>query len=362
MPGSALAGIRVIDLTQNLPGPYATMILGDFGADVIKVERPPSGDPGRVSRPVRAGIATRHELINRNKRSVVLDLKDARNRDTLLALARTADVLVEGFRPGAMARLGLGYGDLSALNPKLIYCSINGFGSSAADNPPAHDLNFMALAGLLIADREAGRCRVPATQFADIAGGALPAVIGILLALMARQASGRGQLVEIPMLGGVMALQVEALAYLAAGEIPGPGSTRLTGRYPCYNTYPTSDGRFVAVAATEAVFWRNLCAVLDTPRLVEQQYAEAAAGDAAKEELAQRFRTRTAAEWEAILVGQDTCCTVVLTPREAVERAACSSAQILTPIRLSETPATHRREAPALDEHRDQVLRDAGAA
>jgi crotonobetainyl-CoA:carnitine CoA-transferase CaiB-like acyl-CoA transferase len=372
---SALAGIRVIDLTNLLPGPYATMILGDFGADVIKVERPSVGDPGRSTRPVVDGESMRHQMLNRNKRSIVLDLKGNRDRETLLALVAGADVLVEGFRSGTMQRLGLGYETLAAVNPQLIYCSLNGFGPGP-EHPPAHDINFMALAGLLVSDPESGRCDLPPTQFADLAGGALHAVIGVLLALSARQTTGYGQHVDVSMVAGALALQTEALAHLNAGEPWTIGASRLTGRYPCYNVYATRDRRFVAVGATEPAFWRNLCVALELPDLADDQYAEGDRGREVVQMLTQRFLARTLAEWETRLGGLETCCTAVRTFEESVagieglcpgflvEQTATSGRsmlQFLSPISLSETPAAVRTAAPLLDASRDDVLRELGA-
>ncbi|MGC9962741.1 MAG: CaiB/BaiF CoA-transferase family protein [Acidimicrobiales bacterium] len=365
-----LSGTRVIDLTNLLPGPYATMILADFGADVIKVERPPAGDPGRASQPLLEGVSTRHRMINRNKRSIALNLKDPADKATMLGLVESTDVLVEGFRPGTMDRLGLSYAALAELNPRLVYCSINGFGSSGTDNPPAHDLNFMALAGLLALD-PAAPPQLPASQFADLAAGSMRAVIGILLALIGRQSSGEGQLVDVAMGEGALLLQIEALAYLNAGQRAGTGETRLTGRYPCYQLYRTKDDRFMAVGATEPLFWRNLCAALDVPELVDQQYAEGQAARSVIEQVGERFMSRTAADWEARLQGIETCCTQVRTPAEAIECASRSERspifeqvtdsggvirQFISPVVLSKTPAKYRRPAPGLDDDRDEIL------
>lgn len=366
-----LEEIVVLDLSNLLPGPYATMLLSDFGADVIKVERPGTGDPGRTTEPTLDGVSTRHDHLNRNKRSIALDLKDPEDRETFLVLLRGADVLVEGFRPGTMRRLGLAYDDLAAVNPALVYCSVNGFGSASSADAPAHDLNFMGLAGLLPAHLDDGGLDPPPTQIADLAGGALPAVIGILLALYARRTTGRGQHVDISMMHGSLGLQVEALAYLNAGRSSSPGSTRLTGRYPCYRLYPTLDSRQVAVGATEPHFWRNLVHLLDLPHLVDSQYAVGDAAVEVIEQLTARFSARPLAEWEQLLHGADTCTTPVRTFEEAVEaESACGQPPVtvgrsdgtdvrhLAPsIVLSGTPARTGGRAPDLDEHRADVLR-----
>jgi crotonobetainyl-CoA:carnitine CoA-transferase CaiB-like acyl-CoA transferase len=269
-----------------------------------------------------------------------------------------------------MHRLGLDYDTLATVNPRLIYCSLNGFGPGP-EHPPAHDINFMALAGLLSPDPESGRCDLPPAQYADLAGGALHAVIGILLALHARQITGAGQHVDVSMVAGAFALQTEPLAHLNADEPWTMGATRLTGRYPCYNVYATRDQRFLAVGATEPVFWRNLCAALELPHLVGDQYAEGDRGREVIEALTGRFVSRTAAEWETQLSGLETCCTPVRTFREAaadierlcpgflVEETATpgrSMLQFLSPISLSETPAVVRTAAPPLDGSRDDVM------
>lgn len=363
-----LDGVQVLDLSYLLPGPYATMILADFGAEVVKVERPGGGDPGRTSEPTSAGVSTRHRHVNRNKRSVVLDLKSPAGLERFLTLAAEADVLVEGFRPGALAKLGLSFEQLHGLNPRLVYCSLNGFGSSGPmRDVPAHDLNFMALAGLLPSrPSDAGPVSLPGAQYADLAGGSLRAVIGILLALRAREQTGQGQHVDVSLAEGAFALNVERLAYWNQGMSTQVRETRLTGRYPCYDLYATADDRLMAVAATESKFWRALCSALGVPHLADHQYAVGDEGRRTRTELAEVFLTRTMEEWRTRLEGLPTCCTPVLEVGEAVDTienarpgSLWTSEGDVQPgpvIRLSDTPAALRRPAPSLGHDTDTLL------
>jgi crotonobetainyl-CoA:carnitine CoA-transferase CaiB-like acyl-CoA transferase len=370
----ALTGLTVVDFSNFLPGPYATMILGDHGADVIKVERPGAGDPGRYSEPTVDGVATRHRVVNRNKRSVVLDLRDDAGIATARRLIDGADILVEGFRPGSMTRLGLGYEQVRDSNPGLIYCSIGGFATSSAEaEVPAHDLNFMGLAGLLAPDPSTGVVSIPPTQYADIAGGSFRAVIGILLALHERARSGLGQQVEASLMGGALALQMESVACRAAGVEFVAGSTRLTGKFPCYRVYPTSDGRHLAVGATESAFWTNLCEVIDRPDLVSHQYASGDAARWAITELEAVFATHTLADWVQRLEGRQTCCTPVRSAHEALDELCASQGSpdglasapdadlfrmLGSPVQLGRSEARFTRPAPALGEHTREVLDD----
>ncbi|MCC7103845.1 MAG: CoA transferase [Chloroflexi bacterium] len=374
---SALAGLRVLDLTSLLPGPLATMILADFGADVIKVERPGMGDPSRTTQPLVDGISPRHAMLNRNKRAVTLNLKHPEGRSVFLDLVRTADVLLEGFRPGVMERLGLGYETLREVNPRLVYCAISGYGTSGPYRDDAgHDLNYLSLSGMLAMSGSEPPA-MPPTQIADVAGGSLPAVVGILLAVLARQHTGLGQRVDISMFDGAFSLLVEALAYEVAGQIARRGQTRLTGRYPCYNLYPTRDGKHLAVGALERKFWENLCAVLGRPDLLERQFAEGHEGEAAITSLRATFQERTRDEWTALCDGKDTCCTPVLEVAEAFDSAqvrergllvrvdhleAGSLLQLASPVQLGSTPACYDRLAPSLGQDTDAILEELGCS
>jgi crotonobetainyl-CoA:carnitine CoA-transferase CaiB-like acyl-CoA transferase len=338
-----LDGIRVLDLTRLLPGAAATMLLADFGAEVLKVEEP-SGDYARHMPPLVEGEGAVFRATNRGKKSIRLDLKTTEGKGTLLELAAGSDVLIEGFRPGVMQRLGLDYETIRGVNQGLVYVSLTGFGQ---DGPYAkkagHDINYIALGGLL--GMIGG---IPGTQIADLAGGSLPAVIGILLALAARQKSGCGQYVDISMLDGVAWLMTLPLAvYEATGEIPERGATTLSGRYACYQTYEVADGRWLAVGALEKKFWTALCEKLGRPDFVEKQFSEGVTQEHLIAELRRIFRERTSEEWLDLLDGADTCVTLV---RNVAEVAADKSVAKLIP-RLSGTPGRSGGRPPRIGEH-----------
>ncbi|MEJ2560117.1 MAG: CaiB/BaiF CoA-transferase family protein, partial [Anaerolineae bacterium] len=267
----ALDGLRVLDLAHLLPGEFAAMWLGDLGADIIKVEAPQVASDRQLAIP-RDPATPYRAALNRNKRSLTLNLKDPPGLELLKQLVVTADVLLEGFRPGVMDRLGAGYNMLQAVNPKLIYCSISGFGQ---DGPyrlrPGHDSNYLALAGLLGLNR--GNDEQPhllPIQLADVGGGAIPAVIAILAALIARDRTGQGQYIDVSMLDGALAWTYFLLPLsrkLALAEV-GIGTGMLTGEALCYNVYETKDGRYLSVAALEPKFWRRLCDAIQRPDLL----------------------------------------------------------------------------------------------
>jgi crotonobetainyl-CoA:carnitine CoA-transferase CaiB-like acyl-CoA transferase len=338
-----LDGIRVLDLTRLLPGAAATMLLADFGAEVLKVEEP-SGDYARHMPPLVEGEGAVFRATNRGKKSIVLDLKTEAGKSRLLELAAGSDVLIEGFRPGVMQRLGLDYETMRDIHPRLVYVSLTGYGQSGPQARKAgHDINYIALGGLL---GLAGG--IPGTQIADLAGGSMQAVIGILLALAARQKSGCGQHVDISMLDGVAWLMTLPLAvHEATGEIPERGGTMLSGRYACYQTYEAADGRWLAVGALERKFWTALCAKLGRPDLVEEQFSEGAAQERLIAELRRMFRERTSQEWLELLDGADACVTLV---RSVAEVAADKGVARLIP-RLSATPGRSGGRPPRIGEH-----------
>ncbi len=337
---TALDGIRVLDLTRLLPGAVATQILRDYGAEVVKVEPPGSGDYAR-SLLSGGGSNPMFEATNRGKKSVVLDLKSEAGREALLRMSESADVLVEGFRPGVMERLQLGWDVLHARNPRLIFATLTGYGQGGAYRDLAgHDLNYLALAGVLdLIGAKDGPPAIPGVQIADIAGGSLQAVIGILLALHARQRTGEGQRVDVSMKDGLAALLTIPLAL---GSRP-RGDDTLSGRYACYNLYRCSDGRWLTVAALEGRFWRNLCEALGVEELVAGQFAPAQ--DEAKQKLAAIFATRPAAVWFEQLGPKDCCVAPVLSVAEAGTFEDCP--------RLSATPARKDGRAPELGEHQN---------
>ena len=347
-----LEGVRILDFTQLLPGPAATRFLADFGAEVIKIE-PPAGDPARFVPPIIDGESALFAEINRGKKSVVADLKKDKDRRAVLELTASADVVMEGFRPGVMDRMGLGYAVLAAENPRLIYVAITGFGQTGPDALRAgHDVNYLALAGALnLIGLPAGPLAIPGFQIADI-GGALHAVIGTLVALAAREKTGRGQFVDVSMTNAVASLMLLPLAiFRATGCSPRRGDERLSGRYGCYGVYETADRRWVAVGALESKFWAALCRELDCEEFITDQYAEGDRREVIRSHLARVFRTQMAAEWEERFRGKDVCASAVLTLAEA---GAYRNDPPL-PV-MSESPAVPGARAPRLGEHTKELL------
>jgi alpha-methylacyl-CoA racemase len=314
-----LSGVRVLDLSTLLPGPLATLMLAEAGAEVVKLERPIRGDEMRSYTPKLGEASANYALLNRGKKAYAVDFKDGGERLRVLELMRDADVVIEQFRPGVADRLGLGYEAAASVNPGVIYCSITGYGSEGPHAQKAgHDLNYLAESGLLgVATEAADKPSLPPTVLADIAGGTYPAVVNILLALRRKEATGKGARLEVSM---VHNLQVLAYGYLAThragGGWPTPGQELLTGGSPRYNIYATADGRHVAVAALEQKFWERLAAIIGLPpELVDDEGRERPV----REAMERIFASRTSDQWRDVLDGQEVCSGVVNTFDEAVE-------------------------------------------
>jgi alpha-methylacyl-CoA racemase len=303
---SDLNGIVVLDLTRLLPGAVATQQLADWGAEVIKIEEPRAGDYARDMNPA---VFAR---TNSGKKSVSVDLKHPRGRESFLSLARQADVLIEGNRPGVMTRLGLGYDELHRVNPRLIYVSLTGYGQHGPYAQLAgHDVNYMALGGVLSLNLPV----IPGVQIADLVGGSMQAVTGILLALLGRQQSGEGRHVDVSMYLGVTSLlTIPLTAWRTTGREPMPGNEVLSGRYACYNLYQAADERWLAVGALEPKFWAELCRRIAAEDLIARQFEEPQAG--VKERMASIFRTKPAGVWFQELRDTDCCVTLVRTISE----------------------------------------------
>jgi alpha-methylacyl-CoA racemase len=324
-PELPLAGIRVLDLTRLLPGPVATMHLADMGAEVIKIEDPGAGDYARVMGPVRAEVSQFFVAVNRGKRMLRLDLKDAAQREQLLAMVETADVLVESFRPGVMDKLGLGWTTLRARNPQLVMCAISGYGQNGPFAQLAgHDINYISYAGML--EQNAGVDGVPALpnlQVADLLGGAQSALQGILAALVAVKMGGAGRFIDVSMADAMLAHNLMPLVAVNNGAPASPGLDLLTGGVPCYNVYRTADGRHMAVGALELKFWQACCDVLARPDLKTRhwqlgQQVGGADAMALKAELEAIFATRTLAQWTETFAAADCCVSPVLRTEEAL--------------------------------------------
>jgi crotonobetainyl-CoA:carnitine CoA-transferase CaiB-like acyl-CoA transferase len=369
-----LDGLRVLDLSRLLPGPYATLVLADLGADVVKVEDPGGGDPLRSIPPLAGEGSAAFQALNRNKRSLALDVRAEGGAAAFTRLARSADVVVESYRPGVLDRLGIGYEALRRESPRLVLCSITGYGQ---DGPGAgragHDLDYAAYAGVLALNGPPERPLPLGVQVADLAGGAWPAVAGVLAALLRRAATGEGAHVDVSMTEGALATLAMPLAMAWARGAPlARGRELLTGGAACYGTYRTRDGRFVALGALEPKFFAAFCEAVARPELAPRQFEDGGAGPRA--ELEAIFAARTLAEWRAFADANDVCVAPVLEgdePRADPQLAARAAfvevpaagggslPGVASPVRLRGVAAP-LRPAPRLGEHSDEVLRAAG--
>ena len=304
-----LDGLRILDLTRLLPGGYATLLLADMGADVIKVEEPNKGDYIRWTPPMVGEMSAAHIALNRNKRSITLDLKKEDGVELLKELAGTCDVVVESFRPGVMDRLGVGYEALKVVQPMLIYCAITGYGQDGPRSQMAgHDVNYIGYSGVLsVIGREGDRPVIPGVQIGDLAGGGMAAAIAILSALHRRSVTGEGDFCDISMMDGAMSwLTIHAADFVAGGGTPEPEGMHLSGRYPCYRIYPAADG-WLTVGALEPQFWAALCEALGREDLAGDGFASGERRDEVIASLEGLFRTKTRAEWMALLGDKDVC-------------------------------------------------------
>lgn len=328
-PDRPLSGVRVLDLTRLLPGPAASLRLAEMGAEVIKIEEPGIGDYARTLGPGENGQSYFFELLNRGKSLLRLDLKQAADHAAFLALVAQADVVIESFRPGVLDKLQLSWDRLKQLRPSLVLCSITGYGQSGHyAHRAGHDINYLAYAGVL--DQNTGPDGRPALcnlQIADLLGGALAAVQGILAALYAAKVHGRGRRVDVSMTHGAMALNFMPRVATQANTRPcPPASDLLTGGVPCYDVYLTADQRYMAVGALEMKFWALLCEVLHRPDLTASHWSQGQAiggPDArrVRDELARIFKTKTQAHWTTLFESHDCCVTPVLRVDEALRHA-----------------------------------------
>lgn len=321
-----LAGITILDLTRLLPGPFATMQLADMGATVIKIEDKGIGDYARTMSHVRHELSQLFIAVNRGKSLLQLDLKDAADHAHFLKLVETADVVIEGFRPGVMDRLGLSWDVLKKTNPRLVMCAISGYGQDGPLTLQAgHDINYIGYAGMLAQNCDAdGRPVLPNLQIGDLLGGAQSAVQGILAALLAAKMSGRGRFVDVGMTDAVFAHNImPLLAVNQTGKSAAPARDFLTGGLPCYNVYRTSDDRYIAVGALELKFWHLCCDYLQRSDLKDRHWSlgQAIGGDdamAVKAELDSIFAERTLQDWTAVFAEADCCVTPILSTEEAI--------------------------------------------
>ena len=372
----ALDGIKVLDLSRLAPGPHCSMLLADFGADVTLVEAVPGasaklGTTG-VRRSEAAERAAAFNALGRGKKSIALNLKEEEARKIFYRMVEGADVVIEGFRPGVVKRLGVDYDTLSAINPRIICCSISGFGQTGPyANLVGHDINYIAIGGALgVTGRPGQPPAIPVNLLADFAGGGLTAAFAICLAIIAREKTGRGQYIDVGMSDGVLSLITSAFShYFSTGQPIRPGEYLLNGAAPFYNTYRCSDGRWFSIGSIEPHFWENLCRVLGTEDLLPHQFDQPKWPEMI-ERFAGIFATKTADEWMAILSQYDICAAPVLEMENVVTNehnlARGMVIELDSPVgkvkqigvapKLSDTPGMPRSTAPLIGQHTDEIL------
>jgi crotonobetainyl-CoA:carnitine CoA-transferase CaiB-like acyl-CoA transferase len=379
-----LDGIKILELARVPPAEMPGMMLADMGADVLKIETPEPEQP-RDAQWVRRTI---HAFVNRNKRSMALNMKTSEGQEIFRRLAKSADVIVEGFRPGVMERLGAGYSTLRALNPRLVYCSLSGFGQDGPyRNYPAHDMNYLSLAGVLNLIGEAGSKKpvIPLNLVADYAGASLHGALGIVLALYARERTGRGQHVDISYLDTTLSLLAATpnmRFFFSDGVAPRRGEGFLGGSYPYYAIYETRDGKLLTIGCTEPWLWENFCKAIGRPEFTRfarkpDQFVRAANAeeDTARREIEAIIKTRDRDDWYDFLVKHDVCVGKVYDVEEMVRDPQINHRGMIVDvehpthgrvrqfgvaIKLSETPGTIRTAAPLTGEHTEAVLKDMG--
>ena len=367
---AALQGIRVVDFSQWLPGQYCGMVLADFGADVIKVESV-KGDPNRNFAPQLApGMSSWNLALNRNKRGIAVNLKTEEGIGILKRLLKNADVFLEGFRPGYLQSKGLGYEDISKMNPRLVYCSITGFGQdSKFKQQPAHDLNIIGLSGMNFLN-DSGNVAISEVQVSAI-GGSLNAVAAISMALLARARTGKGQRIDVSLYNTALSMQIVSLASILGCRVT--GDTPFGRRAHYYDVYRTKDGKYISVGTIEPKFWQKFCDMTGLPELKDRQY-----DFAHEEEIAQmisdKLKTKTRDEWVALAEDGSFCVTPVYSPDEALENNMTAASGMLktrqedvgritylnSAVKMSETPGSIRFRAPYVGEHTGEVLNGLG--
>jgi crotonobetainyl-CoA:carnitine CoA-transferase CaiB-like acyl-CoA transferase len=366
----ALEGIKVLDLSRYAPGWYGTMILGDHGADVLKIE----GAPSDLIVPEFTSPDSPYDPLNRNKRSIVLNLKNDEARKVFYQLAEKADVVVEGFRPGVTKRLKVDYETLKSINDRIIYCSLTGYGQDGPNRQLAgHDLNYISQGGALGIMRRPDA--IPGNILGDFVSGGMQTAIGVLIALQARHATGRGQYVDIAITDGVVSLIAPYMAkYLETGRMPDLEVRATVGGTAYYNVYETKDGKFISIASGEQSFFANLCKILECEQFIPSQLDGARQAEI-KAFFTKKFLTKTRDEWFDVLSGQDTAVGKVLSPAEVTSDPHLIHRQMIVemdhptagkvkqtgvPVKLSDTPGGIRGFSPKPGEHTREVLRQLG--
>lgn len=378
-----LDGVRILDLSRLAPGPYCTMLLGDLGADVLLIEQAGEGSDRRRN-PTRAGgdptAAERAQAFNalgRNKRSLGLNLKSDEARAVFHELVKDADVVVEGFRPGVVKRLGVDYDTVAAINPRVVYLSLSGFGQTGPYAPlVGHDINYISIGGALGVTGWPGQPpAIPMNLLADFAGGGLFAAFAIVVALHARQQTGRGQYIDMAMSDGVLSLLSSAASgVLAGGQAPLPGASLLNGAAPVYNVYECADGEWFSLGSLEPWFWENLCRAMEREDFIPHEYTQEKYPEIF-EHFRARFKTKTRQEWFTYLSQWDICAAPVLRLNEALSDPHNTARGMVVEVehprlgmvrqvgiapKFSDTPGAVRSTAPVTGQHTDDVLRSIG--
>ncbi|MBI2968547.1 MAG: CoA transferase [Bacteroidetes bacterium] len=364
-----LTGITILDLTRLLPGPLCTLHLADLGADVIKVEDTGLGDYARFAPPLQKTTSSFFLALNRNKRSIAIDLTKENGKKIFMKLSETADVIVESFRPGVVKKLGIDYEAAKKVNPEIIYCSITGYGQTGPYRDKAgHDLNFISMAGILKSEIPS----IPNFQIADITGGALNAAMGILAALYQKKNTDKGQYIDVSILDGLLANNVTAVSDLSGKDFPGG---MLTGSLPCYNIYETADGRYMAIAAIEFKFWKIFCETVGREDLLSHHLVSGGEAEKVKTELENIFRTKTLSGWTERFKNVDCCVSPVLTlPETAKNEQVMARNMVISeehpsegtvtqfniPVKFSGFERDTSRPAPMHGEHTFEILTTLG--
>lgn len=376
-----LDGIKVLDLTRLLPGGYCTLLLADLGADILKVEDPFLGDYVRWYPPIVGQESAMHHLLNRNKKSITINLKADKGREILYKLVEKYDALIEGFRPGVAKKLGIDYEKLEDINPQLVYLSLTGYGQ---DGPyrdlPGHDINYIGIAGILgITGERNGPPVIPGVQIADLSGGMF-AAFSLLAGIISRDRTGKGQYIDYAMLDGVVSwLTVHAAAYFVEKVNPKRGEMLLSGALPVYNVYETKDGKYISLGSLEDKFWRNLFKAIGREDLgkIDESFRTMKFDklDTVTEELRKIFLTKNRDEWVKMLWEHDVCVGPVYTFEETFNDPQVKARKMVTeldnpevgklkqtgiPIKFSKTPGEIRVRAPHLGEHNEEILLSLG--
>ncbi len=374
----SLTGLKMLDLSRLLPGAYCSLLLADLGMEVLKVEDLEQGDYMRKLGSIRKKESVQFLALNRNKKSMTLNLKAEEGREVFYRLIKTYDIVLESFRPGVVDHLGIGYEELKKRNPRVIFCSLSGYGQ---DGPyrerSGHDINYISLGGILeLTGRRNEPPTVPVVQIADIGGGGMMAAFALLAAIIHREKIGEGQFLDVSMLDGVISwISAQAVKYFMDSELPKRGETLLSGRYACYQVYSTKDRKNISLGALERKFWKNFCEAVGRPDLVEKQFVEGEGQIRLIEEVGKIFETRTQKEWADFLKNADTCCEPVLTLEEVFHHPQVlhrqmmqevehpvegKTQQIRSPVKSSRFPFEIRSAAPLWGEHTHDVLREIG--